>query len=314
MDDVDPVVHPRSSDRAARAARRRRQVAEGATGALFVLPALALVGYFVYLPLSRTIRHSFTNWDGINPTSNVGWGNYHSLLDSSGFRQVILNNLILLSGLLIWVALPMIIAVIASEFKRAHLVRLVMMVPLLMSPVVVGISFRLLLADGGPINATLAKVGLGSLALGWLTNPRVVLFSVIMMIAWATVGTGVLIFASALSAIPPSLMEAARLDGANWGQLLWHIYRPLLRPVTRFWRLLLIIATVTSFFPWIYGLTHGGPGYSSTTLDYFVWTTGVNDDQLGLASAAAVLMLVYLGLIFIVHGIGEKLLPTVRPS
>jgi ABC-type sugar transport system permease subunit len=91
-----------------------------------------------------------------------------------------------------------------------------------------------------------------------------------------------------LSAISSSYIEAAILDGARWHQLVWHIYRPALRPVTRFWILLLTVGTVTSFFPWIYGLTQGGPGIASTTLDFQVYVSGIQDGRLGLGSAIAV--------------------------
>jgi ABC-type sugar transport system permease subunit len=292
--------------------RSRRRLRESAAAFLFVLPALLLVGYFVYLPLVRSIRYAFTTWNGISAPVGVGLKNFDQLLASSDFRRVILNNVILLLGLIIWVLVPMILAILAIEHRRAALVRVILIVPLFVPPVVVGIVFRILLADDGPINIALRDVGLKTLAVGWLTNPDIVLFSIIMMIAWATLGTGVLLFSAAISAMSTSVVEAAMLDGANWWQLFWHVYRPALRPITRFWRLLLTIATVTSFFPWVYGLTKGGPGYASTTFDYFVYETGVGEGNYGLASAAAVLMLLYLLVVFAAQGLASYLRPVER--
>jgi ABC-type sugar transport system permease subunit len=101
-------------------------------------------------------------------------------------------------------------------------------------------------------------------------------------------GTGVLLNTAGLSSLSRDYVEAALVDGARWRQLVWHIYRPALGPVTRFWLLLLTIGTVTSFFPWILGLTQGGPGTASVTLDYQVYRSGVQTSRLGLASAMAV--------------------------
>ena len=112
--------------------------------------------------------------------------------------------------------------------------------------------------------------------------------SLIAVIAWATMGTGVLLYSAGLSSLSRDYVEAAIVDGARWHQLVWSIYRPALGPVTRFWVLLLTIATVTSFFPWVLGLTQGGPGIASTTLDYQVYRSGVQTSRLGLASAIAI--------------------------
>ena len=133
----------------------------------------------------------------------------------------------------------------------------ILFLPALLPALIVGRAFRLVLAENGPINAAFHGIGLDVLAQPWLSSETWVLPSLIAVIAWATMGTGVLLYSAGLSSLSRDYVEAAIVDGARWHQLVWSIYRPALAPVTRFWVLLLTIGTVTSFFPWVLGLTAG---------------------------------------------------------
>jgi ABC-type sugar transport system permease subunit len=252
-----------------------------------VAPLVVLLTVFVGLPLGRVVWYSFSKYDGLTGPTWTGLANFRFLWGWDDFHRVLLNNVLLVCGLAVWVAVPFVVAVLIYSSRQANLIRTVLFLPALLPPIVVGGIFRLLLAQNGPINSALRAVGLGTLAQGWLTGQHIVLLSVVLMILWAVLGSGVLFYSSGLSAISHSYVEAALLDGARWHQLVWHIYRPALRPVTQFWALLLTAATITSFFPWIYGLTQGGPGISSTTLDYLVYSDGIQSGQLGVASAIA---------------------------
>jgi ABC-type sugar transport system permease subunit len=266
-------------------------------GLAFILPVLTLVAVFVYSPLVDAVLHSFTRWDGIGPATPVGADNYRALAGSSDFHRVLTNQLILVAGVVIWVVVPLWLSMLLYQRRYAAAARALLVIPPLLPPVIVGSVFRMVLSDAGPVNTGLRGIGLDRLALGWLTDQQLVLFSIVFIIAWATMGTGVLFYSAALSSLDPALPEVARMDGAAWWQLAWHLYRPHLRPVTRFWMLLLTVATVTAFFPWIYPLTNGGPGIASTTLDFDIWATGIRDGQFGRASAIAVVSLVFIALL-----------------
>lgn len=271
-----------------RARTRRQRLA----GFLFTLPLLVMLLAVVVWPVVNLVRYSFTEYSGLTPPEWVGWANYEFLFSWPDFRQILLNNALLVLGVAVWVVLPFVISIAIFELRSADVIRTLLFVPALLPPIIVGNVFRLVLADDGPINAGLRSAGLDWLAPGWLTNPDIVLITVTLVIAWATLGTGILFYSAGLSAISPSYIEAARLDGVSWRQLVWHIYRPALRPITRFWTLLLTVTTVTGFFPWIHGLTHGGPGVASTTLDYHVYRTLVQGEQLGRTAAIAVISIV----------------------
>jgi ABC-type sugar transport system permease subunit len=266
-----------------------------------VAPVIVLVVVFVLVPLIRVVQVSFTTWDGVVPPKAVGFSNYRYLLHWPDFRTVLLNNAILLTGVALWVILPFLVATVIYRLRRADLVRLVIFVPTILPPIVVGEVFATVLADSGPVNIALRHLGVGFLAKDWLTTKYLVLLSVIWMIAWATFGVGVQFFSAALAAIPPSYVEAAEIDGARWDQLVRDVYRPILRPVLQFWLLVLTISTLTSFFPWILALTQGGPGYDSTTLDYEVYLSGIVNGEYGLGSAIAVVLLLFLVILLVVQ-------------
>jgi ABC-type sugar transport system permease subunit len=276
-------------------------------GLLFVAPLVALVAVFVAAPLVRVIQLSFTSWDGIGSPQPVGLANYRYLYSWSSFRTVLVNNAVLLSGLVLWVLLPFLLATVIYTLRRVALVRTIIFTPTILPPIVVGEVFAIMLGYSGPLNLVLRHLGLGVIALDWLTTPYLVLLSVIWMISWATFGVGVQFFCTALAAIPTSYIEAAQIDGARWHQVVWNVYRPLLRPVMQFWFLVLTISTVTYFFPWIFGLTQGGPGYESTTLDYMVYLTGITNGEYGLGSAISVILLLFLLVLLLVYEAGRRI-------
>lgn len=269
---------------------------------VFAVPALALVGVFMAVPLVYSIKYSFTSWNGVSPPKWIGLANYRFLYHFGDFHRIFFNNLVLVAGVVVWVALPFLLALLLHRLRGANVIRTVLLVPILLPPVVVGALFRLILANNnGALNGALRSAGLGFVAAPWLEGSNLVLFSVVSMIAWAYVGLGVLFYSAGLSAVPLSYVEAAEIEGARWRQLAWYVYRPALRPLTQFWVLILTISTVTSFFPWIVSLTGGGPGVASTTLDYEVYVRGIVNGQYGLGSAIAVVGLVFITLLIVLQ-------------
>lgn len=261
----------------------------GWDGLLFVVPLAAMLLLFVYAPMARLGYYAFTEYNGLRPPEWVGLENFRFLAGWEDFRRAVVNTVMLAGGLFVWVTLPFLLAVIVFGRRSANLVRAILFLPALLPPLIVGRAFRLVLAEQGPINEGLRSLGLNDLAQPWISSEIWVIPSLVAVIAWATMGTGVLLYSAGLAALSRDYVEAALVDGARWHQLVYYIYRPALAPVTRFWLLLLTIGTVTSFFPWILGLTQGGPGIASTTLDYQVYRSGVQTSRLGLASAIAVI-------------------------
>ena len=195
---------------------RRRPLRHRLVGLAFSAPLLVLVLALVVWPLISLVRYSFTTYGGLAPPEWVGLKNYRFLLKWEDFRRIVLNNVLILFGLLIWVTVPFVLAIILFGRRSANLVRTVLFVPAMLSPIIVGNVFRIILADDGPANTALDTVGLGRFAPGWLSDPSFVLVTLALVICWATMGSGILFYTSGLTAISPSYVEAALIDGANW--------------------------------------------------------------------------------------------------
>lgn len=304
VDVVARRADPRGSPAAMPRRRHRRRVP---AGLLFVAPALLLIGFFVVYPLLRLAYLSLTEYDGLAPEQWIGLGNYLELLEWEQFHRFLLNTTLLLLGIPVWIAVPFILAVAMFGVRGSGPARAVLLLPALLPPVVVGSVFRIILADNGPLNALLRTLGLDVLAPAWLSDPGVVLVTVVLVIAWGVTGMGVMFYSAGLTTMDQEIVEAAILDGAAWRQLVWHVYRPALRPVTRFWMLLLVLLTVTSFFPWIFSLTKGGPGGASTTIDYAIYQSGLVNNDLGLAAAISVVGIVFIALVLAAIRAGRRL-------
>ena len=181
-----------------RLASRRRSGGARRDALLFVLPLAVLLLVFVYAPMARLGYYAFTEYNGLRPPEWVGLDNFRFLIDWPDFQRAISNTLVLASGLLVWVTLPFLLSVVIFGRRGANLVRAILFLPALLPALIVGRAFRLVLAENGPINAAFHGIGLDALAQPWLSSETWVLPSLIAVIAWATMGTGVLLYSAGL--------------------------------------------------------------------------------------------------------------------
>jgi ABC-type sugar transport system permease subunit len=280
---------------------RRRSAGE----AVMLLPLLVVMGIVILFPTATVLYHAFTDWQPGYESPWIGFQNFTELFESKHFRQILVNHGVLLLGIPLWVALPLGISfLLYSGVPFAGFFRAIFFFPATASPALLGIMFGFLLAPQGSVNSFLEKIGLGALAGEWLGDPALVKPVLIVVLAWATMGMGVVIFSAALSAVPPELFESAEIDGASWLQRLRHVVLPSIRRTVELWTVILVIVVFTAIFPWIFTLTRGGPGFSSTTLDWDVYQNALQYGYFGSAAAEAVFLLV---LVMIVLTLGSLL-------
>lgn len=141
--------------------------------------------------------------------------------------------------------------------------------------------------DFGYLNNLLRAVGLEGVE--WLSSPRIALYSLVLVDIWQTTPLVFLILLAGLQSIDPALYEAARLDGAGRGRILWTITLPLLLPHLM---LAALLRSIDSFkiFDKVYALTGGGPGQATETLSMFLFRQGFRFQEMGAASATAMVM------------------------
>lgn len=260
----------------------------------FVLPTIAVLAVFRLWPVVQGVYLSFTAWDGFTDPTWIGLDNFTRMTDDPIFSEALGNSLVMALAIPVWVVLPLVLAVLIHDHPRSgRWFKLIYMVPTLMAPAVLGSIFGLLLAENGPFNSLLRAVGLGSLTRAWLVDVDLIMFVVVATVVWATFGIGVLFYSAGLAGADPALYEAASLDGATWWQRLWHITLPLLRPVMQYWTVIVILSTFTAVLPFVFTISAGGPGNSSTTLDYYIYQLAFRDGMLGYASAIGMLVFVF---------------------
>ncbi|MBV9288033.1 MAG: sugar ABC transporter permease, partial [Hyphomicrobiales bacterium] len=181
---------------------------------------------------------------------------------------------------------------IAGHSRYRAVLAVLYFLPLLFSAVAIGIVWATaLLSQNGALNALLAAAGLGGLAANWLGNPDIALFTIAGVIAWQFIPFHTLLFQAGRRQIPPTLYEAAVMDGANdWSQFL-HITLPQLRYTIVTSTTLNLIGSLT-YFDLIYIMTGGGPGFATRTLSLHMYITAFQDTQIGYGCAIAVLLAV----------------------
>lgn len=273
--------------------------------AVFVAPIALLVGVVIVLPTVTVVIFSFTAWNPGFESPFVGFDNYVQLAKSPAFHQILRNQLFFLVAVLpLGVLVPLVLAVLLHDrvpFPGAF--RTVYFFPATVSPAVIGILFSFLLTPDGPLDATLGALGLEGWSRLWLVDSAYVKPVVALIFLWGSIGTGVVIFGAGLSAIPPELLELAELDGPTWWQRFFRVILPSLGHLVVLWVVILVISTFVAMFPWIFTTTRGGPGYSSSTLDFDIYRNSLGFGFFGLAAAEVVYLLIIVATIV---GVGAK--------
>jgi multiple sugar transport system permease protein len=265
---------------------------ERVMGYLFIAPALILLAVFGYYPFLRGIYYALTEWNGITEPKFIGLQNFVALItDDHLFHAAILNTVKLLATLPLWVVFPMVLAIlIFQEVPGWRFFRAAYFFPAVLSPVIVGAIFNMVLRMDGPLNQMLKAVGLKAVAVDWLGNQYTALPTVIVVAIWATFGGGVIVFLAGLASIPQDFLDAARVDGANWFQTVWYIIVPVLRPTVEFMAVVNSIGMLTSMFGYIYVMTGGGPGTATYVPEYLIWVEQGKMNNPAYASAISILL------------------------
>lgn len=273
-----------------------RRFRDQLTPLLLFLPAAALIGWLLVYSAGEAVRLAFTSWDGFSAPQSVGFGNFTELLHDKHFKEAILHNLAIVAAMPLWIGIPYGIAWgLHRKIWGWRFFRFAFFLPVVLSPVVVGIYYGIVLKPDGPLNSVFQSLGLGFLAKDWLNDPTITLPVVIAIIMWATVGIGVLIFLSALSNLDSEQIDAARVDGASPWQIQRSVIFWQILPVIEFWAILIVIASFSAFFPLIYTLTHGGPGYSTYTVDFDLYQEAFLLGRLGYSAAMGVALVLIIG-------------------
>lgn len=260
--------------------------------ALFAGPALIVFLTFVIAPVVLAGVYSLYNWNGLGPLERfIGFDNYVRALNDPVFLNAIGNNFtIVVASILIQGPLAIAIALLLNrKLPGRSLIRALIFVPYVLAEVIAGLTWKLLLAPDGGVNALLEAVGLGSLTQPWLANPDIALWVMFSILTWKYVGFAILLMLAGLQGVPEELHQAAALDGANWWQIQYRITLPLLSPTIRIWIFLSMIGSL-QLFDMVWVTTRGGPVGTTNTMAVYLIQYG--QGQYGYGSALAVILFI----------------------
>jgi ABC-type sugar transport system permease subunit len=254
-------------------------------------PVLVAIGLVFGYSFVEVARYSFYA-GSVGQLSYVGTANYKELFQDPQFITSMFNNLKLLIVVPIVTVLALALALgINTTFRGVRQYRAIVFLPYILPATAMGLSFSYLLQGNGVLDTILKSVHLSFLIHDWLGSPSWVMFSIGGVIVWQQFGFGVVVFSAALLSVPGETIEAARIDGANWWVVQWKILIPQIRRIIEFFVILEAIIVLSSVFTYVYVLTGGGPAYSSSVMEFFIYQNGFENGSIGIASAAAVVLL-----------------------
>lgn len=259
---------------------------------LFLLPALVVLLVFFFIPFFQTIYFSFFDYSAnIYTPVFIKLENYIQLFHSAIFYKVMFNTfLYLFIAVPVLVVVPLFIAILINQKLRfLTLYKILIYLPVIVSIVVAAIAFKWLYAQSGILNYVLSILGLHEI--GWLTDTRFSLISVIIVTIWKGIGYYMMIFLASLMSVPNELYEACDIDGASFFRKHLTVTIPHIMPT------IALVSTISAIsamkvFAEIYVMTKGGPLNSSKTIVYYIYERAFENLDLGYASALAVVLLV----------------------
>ncbi|HET6704670.1 sugar ABC transporter permease [Amycolatopsis sp.] len=261
---------------------------------LFISPALALFTVFAFVPLGYAVVLSFQDVPVFGDGAWTGAANYTRLAADPLFWQSLRTTLVFTVGTVpTSMALGLLLAVLLNRPLPARaLLRSLYFLPMVVSGVVVALVMDWIFnGDAGVLNNLLQALGLARVP--WLTSPSGAMVTLSAAIVWGRIGFCMVIYLAALQSVPPSLLEASTLDGANRWQQFRFVTFPQLRPTTF---MLLVVNVIFSLqvFDVIYVLTGGGPGFATTVLLQAIFRAAFTQGEMGYASAIGVVLTVLL--------------------
>ncbi len=266
-------------------------------GIAMTIPAFALVALLLGIPIWQALYYSMTDWDGITATW-IGPSTYVKELQDPTFWRVLENNALLMLAVPVAILIPLGIAAVLHERVFGwRFFRTIYFLPTAVSWVVIGMVAARFFAQDGMLNHFLASIGLGSIKTDFLADERTALLAVGLTFVWSMLGTNTIIFLTGLATLDPALHEAARVDGAGAVRIFWHITLPQLKRFIQFSFIMTVISAFTALFSLIFVMTGGGPGYGTTTLEFFVYQTAFAKGEFGTGALLGIILFVIMAAI-----------------
>ena len=259
---------------------------------LMGIPALMIIFIFIILPVIYNIVVSFTNFSLRTSNLNiVGFTNYQEFLGNENTPLILKNTFIYTFGVVIFQFLFGFIAAMIMNYigKGRGFFSAILFMPWVVSQVLAVTAWKLLFQDSyGLVNLFLKTIGQNPK--GWLSDPSIVLYVVMMLNIWAGYGFTMTLMLSALKSVPTELYEAARVDGAGWWKSLFRITLPMI-VYSVATNIILITIYTFNVFAYVFALTNGGPLFYTEVLGLTMYKAAFVSGRLGYGASIAVMMI-----------------------
>lgn len=278
---------------------------QGAVAQTLITPGQLLLVFVILFPAIVAIYISLTGW---TPQSGTPWyeaykdwlwfANYWEAISGNAFwsalwRTVLVTVLAVTIEFVLGFALALLVL---KQFRGRSLLVVVFLLPMMVVPAVTGFIFYMLFQGDGPVNAALSWLLPGTIDIGWLTDPDIALYSVVIADVWQWTPLMFLILLSGLVALPEDQMNAARILGAGWLFQLRHLVLPMMKPIVLIALIIRAMETLKLFdSAWL--MTQGGPGDATQTLSVYLYRETFISTRWGYTSAVAILVLILVSLI-----------------
>ena len=262
-------------------------------GWLMASPSLALLFVVILFPVFWAFFTSLHDYTLIAPNFDTftGTGNFIKAAEDGEFRHSLgLTAMFVVGVVLLEFVLGFLVALALNKVERFKAIYYaILLCPLLMNPVIVGLIWRMFLHPNlGIVNYLLSVVGIPPV--NWLGSTNVAIWTIILVDIWHQVSFMIVLLLAGLSALPKEPYEAARVDGASSFTIFWRITIPMLMRFIQFAFILTLITAFTALFSLIFVMTGGGPGYGTTTLEFYVYQQGFTVGVFGYAAAIGIVL------------------------
>ena len=265
----------------------------------FLAPVLLFFVIFVLVPMGMGFVTSFFNYT-MTDFSFVRIDNYIQMFQDEVFMRSLVNTLIIVIG-----SVPVVVIfslfVASQTYEKSAFTRSffrgVFFLPVVTGSVAVTVVWKWIYDPlSGILNFMLKEGGAIEQNISWLGDRRYALWAIVVILLTTSVGQPIILYIASMGNIDKSLVEAARVDGANEFQVFWKIKWPSLLPTTLY---IVVITTINSFqcFALIQLLTSGGPNYSTSTIMYYLYEQAFKLSEYGYANTMGVFLAVLIGII-----------------
>ena len=267
---------------------------ENLTGYLFILPAIILFLFFVLIPVIAMVCLGFTKYNLFSAPQWTGFSNFAKIFTDGRLWTVTKNTIFLaFFSVILNIVVGLFLALLIAN-KRSpvfnYLVRLFYFFPLIVAPVYIAVIWsNILSADGGLLNYYIQKIGFE--AVGWLTDRKVALKTIIGIEVWRLTGFAMLTFIAGIKNISKDYFEAASLDGAGVVQTACYITIPQLTPTILLNLIMYVITELKTFdIPML--MTKGEPMDGTRTIAMYIYETAFQKQDMGYACAISLFFVV----------------------